>query len=222
MQKNGSPSDIDDSHHATLPASTFKILNTLIALEEGVIADEKEIIRWPGETDTVKYGYRPGIYRDMSMDEAFKASAGWAYIELARKIGKEKYREYLTACNYGNNDLSIDDPDFWNYGDFAVSPVNQIKMLIGIYEETLPFSKESYTILKKMMIEEQNEEYILRAKTGWTRVEGKDIGWWTGYLVKDDNVIFFATRITKNRSTHNPDFGKCRKEITRKLILSWQ
>jgi len=72
-----------------------------------------------------------------------------------------------------------------------------------------------------MMIEEQNEEYILRAKTGWTRVEGKDIGWWTGYLEKDDNVIFFATRITKNRTTHNPDFGKCRKEITRKVILSW-
>ena len=76
-------SDINDSHYPTLPASTFKIINTLIALESGVIADENEVIKWPGSTDTVKYGYRPDIYRDLSMKEAFKASAGWAYVELA-------------------------------------------------------------------------------------------------------------------------------------------
>ena len=64
----------------TLPASTFKIINTLIALETGVIADENEIVKWPGKTDTVKYGYRPDIYHDMSLKEAFKRSAGWVYV----------------------------------------------------------------------------------------------------------------------------------------------
>lgn len=211
-------SDIYDSQFPTLPASTFKIINTLIAFESGVIIEENEIIIWPGSTDTLKYGYRPGIYHDMSLAEAFKVSAGWAYIELAKKIGKEKYAEYLNACDYGNIDLSIDDDDFWNFGDFSISPVNQIEILIGVYEETLPFKKEYFPIVKNIMIEEISETYILRAKTGWARDGGKDIGWWVGYIERDENVYFFATRLIKSREISNPNFGSCRKVITRTIL----
>ncbi len=211
-------SDIDDSNIPTLPASTFKIINTLIALESGVIQNENEIINWPGATDTLKYGYRPKIYHDISLKEAFRVSAGWAYVELAKKIGKEKYKAYLTACDYGNVDLSIDDPDFWNFGNFAISPANQIKILIGVFEETLPFKKESFGILKEMMIVEKTASFTMRAKTGWTRDGGKDTGWWIGYVEKKDNVFFFATRLIKDREVSNKNFGKCRKQITRAIL----
>lgn len=60
-----------DSHLATLPASTFKILNSLIVLETGVIKDDNELIPWTGNEDTVKYGYRPNIYHSMNLKEAF-------------------------------------------------------------------------------------------------------------------------------------------------------
>ena len=211
-------SDISDSRKGTLPASTFKIMNTLIALETGVVKDENEIIRWHGNKDTVKYGFRSGIYHDMDIKEAFKRSAGWVYVELAKKIGKERYRQFLKKSDYGNDDLSIDDPDFWNYGGFKVTPVSQVEMLIGVYEESLPFSGRSFKILKEMMIEKQTDEYILRAKTGWTRDSGTDTGWWTGYVETADNVYFFATRIQKDRKTRNPDFGSCRKEITLRIL----
>ncbi|MGE0567015.1 MAG: penicillin-binding transpeptidase domain-containing protein [Bacteroidia bacterium] len=211
-------SDSADSQYATLPASTFKILNTLIALETGVIADENEIIKWPGFTDTLKYGYRPSIYHDMSMKEAFKSSAGWVYVELAKRIGKEKYTKYLAECNYGKLDTTIADVDFWNFGNFAVSPKNQLELLIGIYEETLPFKKESFAILKEMMKVEQTDSYTLRAKTGWSRDGGKDIGWWVGYVERNDNVYFFATRLIKKREVPNSNFGSCRKEITLNIL----
>ncbi|MDO6389729.1 penicillin-binding transpeptidase domain-containing protein [Pontibacter sp. BT731] len=211
-------SNVNDSHLATLPASTFKIINTLIALETGAVADENEVIKWPGETDTVKYGYRPDIYHDMNLREAFQKSAGWVYVELAKKIGKAKYKDLLTKSNYGNADVSIQDPDFWNFGNFAISPASQIEVLIGVYEETLPFSKRSFKILKDIMIEEQTDSHTLRAKTGWTRDGGKDTGWWVGYVEKEDNVYFFATRLIKDRNTPNPDFGSCRKEITRSVF----
>ncbi len=211
-------SNSNDSHTATLPASTFKIINTLIALETGVVADENEIVVWPGKTDTVKYAYRPDIYHDMSLKQAFKLSAGWVYVELAKKIGKNRYEEFLTKSNYGNADVSENNPDFWNFGKFAITPTNQIEVLVGVYEETLPFSKRSFKILKEIMKEEETDSYTLRAKTGWTRDGGKDTGWWVGYVEKADNVYFFATRLVKDRNSPNPDFGRCRKDITKSVL----
>jgi beta-lactamase class D len=211
-------SDINDSHFATLPASTFKIINTLIVLETGAVSNENVMIKWPGGTDTIKYGYRPDIYHDMSMKDAFKLSAGWAYVELAKRISKDEYKRFLSNAQYGNADVSIDDPDFWNFGKLAISPANQIQILIGVYEETLPFSKKSFAVLKDLMKEEETDNYTLRAKTGWTRYDGKDIGWWIGYIEKKDEVYFFATRLIKGRITENPDFGKCRKQITKTIL----
>lgn len=211
-------SNMEDSHFPTLPASTFKIVNTLIALETAVVKNEHEIIPWINDYDTLKYSHRPNIYHSMSMREAFKLSAGWVYVELAKKIGKDRYKNFLTQIGYGNMDISIDDPDFWNFGDFAISPANQIKVLIDIYEESLPFSKQSFKILKEMMIEEVADDYIIRAKTGWTRDKGKDTGWWVGYIEKADNVYFFATRLVKDRNNPNSNFGGCRKDITKKIL----
>lgn len=210
--------DIEDSQYATLPASTFKIVNTLIALETGAVKDEHEIIPWITDYDTVKYGHRPDIYHSMSMKEAFRLSAGWAYIELAKRIGKDRYGDILTQIGYGNVDLSIDDPDFWNFGKFAISPANQIRVLVDIYEEKLPFSESSFKTLKEMMIVEERDTYTLRAKTGWTRDGGKDTGWWVGYIEKADNIYFFATRLIKSRTEANPNFGNCRKEISKRIF----
>ncbi len=211
-------SDPADAKTPSLPASTFKIINLLIALETGVIKDEKEVIRWPGKTDTTFYGYRPEIYRDMTVREAFEVSAVWVFIELAQRAGKEQFRHYLKECGYGNSDLSEEGPDFWNFGPLAISPVNQVEFLIKVHENKLPFSKRNIRILKKVMVTEQNDKYQMRSKTGWSRLYGKDTGWWVGYLEKKDNVWFFATRISKLRSDVNPNFGNCRKEITRNIL----
>lgn len=211
-------SDEADSRNQTQPASTFKIINLLVALETGAIEDENEVIKWPGSTDTTLYGYRPEIYKDISVKEAFQVSAGWAFIELAKRIGREKYAHYLRLAGYGNGDLSEKGDDFWNFGAFAISPRNQVEFLVKVYEEKTPFSERNLAILKKVMTIEQTDDYTLRGKTGWTRVDGNDIGWWVGYVERGDNAYFFATRLTKKRGTTNPDFGKCRKTITAAIL----
>lgn len=211
-------SDSLDAQVATQPASTFKIINLLIALETKVIQDENSIVKWVGSTDTVLYGYRPDIYKDMSVKEAFEVSAGWVFIELAKKIGKTRYLDYLKRCGYGNLDLSEPGDDFWNFGPFGISPQNQVEFLVKVYEGRVPFSKRNLNILKSVMINEQKATYTLRAKTGWTRVDGRDIGWWVGYVTRKNKVYFFATRITKARAQVNPNFGQCRKEITRSVL----
>ena len=199
----------------TLPASTFKIINLLIALETNTIKDENEIIKWVGSTDTVKYGYRPEIYHDMPVKEAFELSAGWVFVELAKKIGKDTYRKHLAESKYGNNNLSQTEADFWNFGDFAISPKNQVEFVKSFYEEKLPFSKRNIDIVKNVMITEQNEEYTIRAKTGWTRENNINTGWWTGYIETKNGTYIFATRLLQDRKMKRSDFGSCRKEITK-------
>jgi len=207
-----------DASKGMQPASTFKIINLLIALETRAIRDENEIIKWPGSTDTTLYGYRPEIYKDISVKEAFEVSAGWAFIEIAKRIDRRKYRHFLSLSGYGNVDLSEKGDDFWNFGPMVISPKNQVEFLIKIHERKLPFSKRNFDILKNVMVTEQTKSYAIYSKTGWTRIDGKDIGWWVGYVERNDNTIFFATRITKPRSLENTAFGNCRKQITRHFL----
>lgn len=207
-------SDSTDASRETLPASTFKVINSLIALETGVIPDEHEVFKWDGvkrEIDTWN--------ADTDLESAFKNSTVWYYVALARKIGEKRYAEYLRKCSYGNGNItSGQDGDFWNYGDFGVSPQNQIKFLQALYEEKLPFSKRTFQIVKRIMVAETTDAYVVRAKTGWTNSAGKSIGWWVGYVERKDNVYFFATRLIKPRKVINENFANCRKEVTRKIL----
>jgi beta-lactamase class D len=45
-----------------------------------------------------------------------------------------------------------------------------------------------------------------------------DSGWWVGYVERGKDLYFFATRVSKKRSENHPNFGNCRKEITRKIL----
>ncbi len=70
-------------------------------------------------------------------------------LNLQKKIGKDTYRKYLTESKYGNNNWTQTEADFWNFGDFAISPKNQVEFLHALYEEKLPFSKRNIDIVKK-------------------------------------------------------------------------
>ena len=138
--------------------------------------------------------------------------------EFAKKIGKDTYRKHLAESKYGNNNLSQTEADFWNFGDFAISPKNQVEFVKSFYEEKLPFSKRNIDIVKNVMITEQNEEYTIRAKTGWTRENNINTGWWTGYIETKNGTYIFATRLLQDRKMKRSDFGSCRKEITKKVF----
>jgi beta-lactamase class D len=201
-----------------LPASTFKIINLLIALETGVIKDENELFKWNGEKDTVKYGFRPDTYRDMTVKEAFEISTVWVFIEMARRIGRERYLNYLNACNYGNQNLSEPGNDFWNFGELGISPLDQVNFIRDLYEGNLPFSERNMEIVKRVMITEKADNYVIRAKTGWTREGGINTGWWVGMVETKQGVWYFATLLLQDRKFNSPTFGPCRKEITKSVF----
>ena len=192
--------------------------NLLIALETGVINDENELFKWNGEKDTAKYGFRPETYRDMTVKEAFEISVIWVFTELAQRIGRERYSYYLKACNYGNQNLSEPDVDFWNFGELGISPIDHVIFIRNLYEGKLPFSARNMEIVKRVMITEQTENHTIKAKTGWTREGGFNTGWWVGYVETKQGVCFFATLLLQDRKYNSPTFGPCRKEITKAVF----
>ena len=202
-------SDEEDAKRETLPASTFKIINSLIGLEEVVVWDQYEIIKWDSVVRDIE-----SWNADTDMENAYKNSTVWFYQEITKKVGQKKYKKYLSACKYGNKNTGSQIDRFWLDGSLKISPKNQIEFLVKLYEGNLPFSKTNLAIVKEIMINEKTDSYILRAKTGWGKVEAKDIGWWVGYVETNNNVYFFATRVWKYIETTNDDFIKCRKTIT--------
>jgi len=210
--------DTRDARMPTLPASTFKILNSLIALETRVIKDENQLLKWDGIPKSFLGKNRTAWNRDTDLKTAYKNSTIWFDVELAKKIKRKTYKKYLSACEYGNLNFSEKGVDFWNYGDYGISPVNQVMFLMKVYRNDLPFSKKHIAIVKNMMISEQTDSYVLRDNTGLTRKDGQDIGWWVGYIETKNNVYFFATRLIKSSEDEDPYFASYKKEVTRQVL----
>jgi beta-lactamase class D len=202
--------DRERCHQRFIPASTFKIVNALIALETGVAGDENHPIAWDG----VKRGVSAWD-RDHTLKSAFAASAVWYYQELARRIGPERMQHHLDKLAYGNGDIAGGIDRFWLTGGLRISPLEQIALLVRLHRGQLPFSARSQDIVKSIMIQRQGEGYTLRAKTGWAQLD-QDIGWYVGYIEKGGDAYFFATCVTS--APGNKDFARSRQEITT-LIL---
>ncbi len=212
-KKQYATTDKADFTKATSPASTFKVPNTFIALETEAVRDEKEVIKWDGTPKRVKVWEQ-----DYYLDLAYKNSAFWFYQEIAKKVGEEKYHEYLRALDYGNQDISGGLTTFWVGSSLKISPKNQLQVLQKIQAETLPFSARTYRIGKEIMIEEKTAAYTLRAKTGWADTKPTHVGWYIGYVETKGNVYFFATRLYQPDAKQRYAFIKQRKEITVKIL----
>ncbi len=205
--------DAKEFRIATSPASTFKIPNTFIALEEKAIKDENEVLNWDGIPKRLKVWEQ-----DYDLKNAYKNSAVWFYQEMAKRIGVEKYRSYLKKLNYGNQDISDGLTTFWLGTSLKISPENQLEFLQQVHSEKLPFSERTYRIGKEIMVEEKTSTYTLRAKTGWADTKPTHTGWYVGYVETKGNVYFFATRLYQPDAQQHDDFGTQRKAITRKIL----
>ena len=182
------------------PASTFKIPHSLIALNEGIVKKDSVIV-WDKKIREYE-----SWNKDQILLTAFKSSCVWCYQEFASKIGVEKYKKYLKELNYGNKKIGDDVTRFWLDESLEITTFEQIKFLKRFYTNNLPFKIEDINLLKEIMIDEKNENYIIRAKTGW---EGR-YGWYVGYVETKDDVWFFAMNI----DTKSKDDLPKRKTIT--------
>lgn len=169
------------------PCSTFKILNSMIALDSGVVRDENETIKWDG----VVRGY-PAWNQDHSMRSAISVSVVWFYQEMARRVGAERMARIVAQAHYGNGDTSRTLTDFWlGGGSLLISPYEEAGFLKALVEEKLPFSKRSMRTAKDIITLRKDKQSILAGKTG----SCNGIGWFVGFIERDDDTQVFAFQI---------------------------
>lgn len=169
------------------PCSTFKIFNSMIALDSGVVRDENETIKWDG----VVRGY-PAWNQDHSMRSAISVSVVWFYQEMARRVGAERMARIVAQAHYGNGDTSRTLTDFWlGGGSLLISPYEEARFLKALVEEKLPFSKRSMRTAKDIITLRKDKQSILAGKTG----SCNGIGWFVGFIERYDDTQVFAFQI---------------------------
>lgn len=206
--------DFDKSGIGHLPASTFKITNSIIALETGVAKNDCTLFKWNGEKRRLK-----NWEQDLILKQAFHYSCVPCYQEIARSIGVEQMQQHLKNLSYGNMDVDSSNLDlFWLEGYSRINQFEQIDFLRRFYHSELDISDSTESIMKRMMVIEENETYKLSGKTGWSITNEMDNGWFVGYIETKNNTYFFATNISPKQTGHMKNFGSHRKEITFKAL----
>jgi len=199
---------------AFIPASTFKIFNSLVALETGVIKNENEIIKW----DSVDR-HNEQWNKDNNLRSAFKYSVVWFYQELARRIGQDRMQKYIDTAGYGNKNINGGIDFFWLKGDLRITPKQQIDLLVRLYNNDLPFSRKTMDIVKEIMLFEKTDSYVLRAKNGWGMQLTPQVGWFVGYVVKGNDVFFFANNIDIKKDEDANGRIPVTKDILKRLYI---
>ncbi|NIG52241.1 class D beta-lactamase [Chitinophaga sp. Cy-1792] len=172
-----------------LPASTFKIFNSLVGIQTGVIKDTGMVIPWDGVQRS-----RPEWNQDLTMNQAFKVSAVPYFQEVARRIGKEQMQLWLDSVKYGNMKISRIDT-FWLDNSLQISPDEELGFVKKLYFDQLPFSKTTMKSVRDVMMMEKTPKYELAYKTGWGIVGKKNIGWIVGWIEENRHPAFFVLNI---------------------------
>jgi len=203
-----------------LPASTFKIVNSLIGLETGRITNEKMVILWDGVIRKYPNGDTATAWnKNLTMEEAFKASAVPYYQEVARRIGKDTMQHWLDtlgyAARYGKAVIKTIDT-FWLDNSIKVTPDEQLGLAKKLYFKQLPFQHWVEDIVIHVMLQERNANYKLSYKTGWGfREDGNAVGWMVGWIEENQHPYFFVLNV---EGAHNTDMLTVRMNILRGIL----
>lgn len=182
---------------AFLPASTFKIVNSLIGLQTGKISSDSMVIPWDGVVRPVKEWNR-----DLTMYEAFRVSAVPYYQEVAMRIGKDTMQRYLDSLSYGTKKIKTRIDTFWLDNSLKIKPDEQLGLVEDLYFDKLPFYRYNQELVKHAMLMENNTTYRLGYKTGLGKKEnGHLLAWVVGWIEENNHPYFFVL----NFESSNPE-----------------
>ena len=201
---------------AYTPASTFKIVNSLIGIETGRVKDDSTVFKY----DSTLRG-RAECNEDMSMYRAFRLSCPPWYRQLARRIGKDTMQHWLDTLGYARRNgrfvITNNLDTFWLNNDMKITADEELGLVKKLYFDQLPFQKRSQQIVRRMMLWENNSNYKLSYKTGWGTLEnGHDLGWIVGWIEENNHPYLFALQLES--ANRNIDMRTTRINLLKAIL----
>ncbi len=208
--------DFEEAEKEYLPASTYKIPHSIIGLELGILEDENIIFKWNGEERML-----PVWEQNLSLKDAFQYSCVPCYQEMAREIGINRMQENIEKLDFGKMVITEETIDnFWLIGESVISPFEQIDFLHRLKHGELPISYSTQQTLLSILNIESNEDYTLRGKTGLAINGEYDVGWFVGYLEKDNQTFYLATKLIRNSDkVSRREFQNLRQFVTEEALV---
>lgn len=211
------------------PCSTFKIISSLIALENGIIQPNESTRTWSGEIF-----WNEEWNRDIDFSDAFHASCVWYFREIIDEIGKDMIKENLNELAYGNCDISDwegrlntnnNNPvltGFWIESSLLISPKEQVEVMKRIFGDNTDYSEETLEQLKQVMLlsEQDIRDISIYGKTGMGKANGIVVdSWYTGFADTTDRRIYFCVYLGE---TDNKNVSSAKaKEIAIKIVADY-
>lgn len=195
------------------PASTFKIVNTLIGLSCGAVRDVDEVLPYVGQPQGVAMWEK-----DMSLRDAIKISNVPIYQELARRIGMKNMQRNIDRLGYGNRRLGEVVDLFWLDGPLEISPVEQTLFLARLARQELPFKLEHQLAVREIIKYGEGGGWALFAKTGTAMRLNPAVGWWVGWVEKEGGIYTFALNVQLPENYDTDPTGRI--ELAKKCLKS--
>lgn len=206
--------DFPAAEKGYLPASTFKIPNSIIALETQVLKDENVVLKWDGQKRAF-----PSWEKDMTVREAFQASCLPCFQKVAKDIGTKRMKAYLNKLHYSNMDVHEGNIDhFWIQGKSRISPFEQIHFLQRFYTKKLPILNTTHDKMIRIFEKENTDSYRYFGKTGWSDENGINNGWFVGILDKKSTIYYFALNVEPIDQKDISKFAAARELVTREIL----
>ncbi len=213
------------------PCSTFKIVSSLMALENGTIEPGQSIRKWSGEIF-----WNENWNRDLDFYEAFRTSCVWYFREVIDMIGQEKMQEELEQLAYGNLDITDWEgrqntnnnnralTGFWVESSLLISPKEQTEVMARIFGAGSEYSEETRAQLKKVMKTELPEHMAVSiyGKTGMGKAHGIVVdAWFTGFAENPElgETIYFCVYLGQSDGKNVSSTSA--KEIAIRLISDY-
>lgn len=188
--KTYSGHNADRANIRYFPASTFKVANSLIGLSVGAVSSVDEILPYGGGPQYLKIWEK-----DMSLRDAIKISNVPIFQELARRIGRSKMQKNVVKLGYGNQRIGNNIDTFWLRGPIAISAIEQTGFLARLAVGALPYPQKVQKSVREIVELERDEDWVLYGKTGFSVASDPQIGWWVGWVKRENRIYSFALNV---------------------------
>jgi beta-lactamase class D len=225
LKTNTFEKTIGEACEERFPAcSSFKVPLAVMAFDSGVLKDEKQVLKWDGEKRFLE-----AWNKDQDAKSWMHESVVWFSQRLIPKLGKKKFKEYLSKFKYGNEDVSTGITSAWlnspsdPRGSLAINAFEQVEFMKKLWINELPVTKRSMEITRQITyLETSPNGFKLSGKTGSNFYDGArkiQLGWFISHIGNGEKEYIAVTNLSDLKPIETDKFGGYRaKEITKSML----